>query len=412
VSRTVLLNAVLVDGTGGEPVDGASLVVEDGRIADISRRPVGGADRSIDCAGRTVLPGLIDCHVHIGALEENIIEQQRRYFASELALGMGSVLTQVLCQGFTTVRDAGGADAGFRRAVERGVVVGPRLLVSGRPLSQTGGHGDSRLATEPGGDPPASWPQVGMVKWIADGPDEVRKAVRENLRQGVDQIKVMASGGVMSPTDELTSVQYSLEELQVAVQTAAAAGSYVLAHAYTAAAIRNCVEAGVRSIEHGNFLDADTAALMAERGTFLVPTLVTYEKLYEEGERRGLPKESLEKAAQVYDAGLDGLRQAQQAGVSIASGSDLLGGWAVHKARELEIKAQVLGPMGAIVAATRTSAELLGLGQEVGTLEVGKHADLLVVDGDPLEDLSLLAQPRCLAVIMKGGVTYGDGLGG
>jgi imidazolonepropionase-like amidohydrolase len=399
-ASTAFVNAMIVSGTGVAPFAG-SVVMEGDRIVDVldgGRAPV--ASRTVDCGGRALLPGLIDAHVHLGALDVNITDQQRRYFDSEMALRMGRALTDLLDQGFTTVRDAGGADAGFRRAVAQGVLAGPRLLVSGRPLSQTGGHGDRRAQTEYA---PARGARVGLAPRVADGPDQVRRAAREELRRGADQIKVMAGGGVMSPTDRLEATQYSLAELRAAVEVARAAGSYVLAHAYTPDAIRVCVEAGVRSVEHGNLIDAATARLMAERGVFLVPTLVTYEKLHEEGERHGLSRENLDKLATVIGAGLESLRLARAAGVRIASGSDLLGPLVRHRGRELAIKAQVLGAMGAIEAATRTNAELMGLADEVGTVEPGKQADLIVVDGDPLDDPGLLGRPETLSVVVTAG---------
>jgi imidazolonepropionase-like amidohydrolase len=245
-----------------------------------------------------------------------------------------------------------------------------------------------------------------MVSNIADGVDEVRRAVRTQLRRGADQIKVMAGGGVASPTDRLESVQYRPDELSAAVAEAQAAGTYVLAHAYTPEAIRAAVEAGVRSIEHGNFLDDATASLMAARGTFLVPTFVTYEKLHEYGAERGLTAAQLAKLDLVLGSGLDGLRRAHQAGVRIASGSDLLGDLARYKTRELVIKASVLGAHAALVATTKTNAELIGIADEVGTIEPGKRADLLVVDGDPLADIGLLQDQDNLRVIVKAGEIY------
>lgn len=403
---TAFVNAAIIPATG-EPAFTGSVVIEGDRIVDVIEgggRPSATA-LTVDCAGRTLLPGLIDAHVHIGALDPDGREQQRRYFDSEASLLAGLNLAELLDQGFTTARDAGGADAGFRRVVERGAIAGPRLLVSGRPLSQTGGHADGRLATEHG-NVSACGAQVGMVPQIVDGADQVRWAVREELRRGADQIKVMAGGGVMSPTDRLEASQFSLDELRVAVETARAAGSYVLAHAYTPEAIQTSVAAGVRSVEHGNLIDAPTATLMAEHGVFLVPTLVTYEKLYEGGERIGLSKANLEKLAVVIDAGLDSLRIAQAAGVRIASGSDLLGPMARHRGRELAIKAQVLGPMGAIVAATRTNAELLRLDGQIGTVQPGKRADLIIVDGDPLADIELLGRPETTWAIVTDGRLY------
>lgn len=403
---TAFVDATIVTGTGDAPFPG-SVVIEGDRIVEVVEggAPSVATARTVDCGGWTLLPGLIDAHVHIGALDADGREQQRRYFDSEAALRAGRNLTQLLDQGFTTARDAGGADAGFRRAVEQGIVAGPRLLVSGRPLSQTGGHGDGRLATEHG-DVAACGAQVGMVPQLADGPDQVLRAAREELRRGADQIKVMAGGGVMSPTDRLEATQFSLSELQAAVGAARATGSYVLAHAYTPDAIQLAVAAGVRSVEHGNLLDAETARQLAAHGVFLVPTLVTYEKLYEEGERHGLSRANLDKLGIVIDAGLESLRIARSAGVKIASGSDLLGPMARHRGRELAIKAQVLGAMGAIVAATRTNAELLGLDGETGTVAPGKQADLIVVAGDPLEDLSLLGRPETTPVVVTGGRPY------
>jgi imidazolonepropionase-like amidohydrolase len=402
-ARVALVNAVIITGTGQDPAEGA-VVVEGDRIVDVTEGPgtPAGADVVVDCRGRSLLPGLIDAHVHIGALDVDIQQQQRRYFDSEAALLMGRALTRLLDLGYTTVRDAGGADAGFRRALEHGVVQGPRLLVSGHPLSQTGGHGDVRQRTEHG-DVAACGADIGLSCHVADGPDEVRRAVREELRRGADQIKVMASGGVMSPADRLESTQYSAEEIRVAVQTAEQAGSYVLAHAYTPASVQMCARAGVRSIEHGNLIDAETAALMAEHGTFLDPTLVTYERLYEEGEKHGVPAENLDKLQLVLDAGLDSLRLAQTAGVKIASGSDLLGPLAGALGREIALQAQVLGPYGAITAATSTNAELLRLDDELGTIAVGKLADMIVVDGDPLQEPGLLGRAEHLSVVMIGG---------
>jgi imidazolonepropionase-like amidohydrolase len=403
MSAAALVNAAVLTGTGRDPFEGA-VVVEGDRIVDIvdGLAAPSGVDLSIDCRGGTVLPGLIDAHVHIGALDVDIQQQQRHYFDSEAALLMGRALTRLLDLGYTTVRDAGGADAGFRRALERGLLPGPRLLVSGRPLSQTGGHGDVRDRTEHG-DVVGCGAQVGVSHVIADGPDEVRRAVREELRRGADQIKLMASGGVMSPTDRLESTQYSAEEIRVAVQTAGQAGSYVLAHAYTPAAIRMCVEAGVRSIEHGNLVDAQTAALMADRGVFLDPTLITYQRLYEEGDKHGVPAANLDKLQVVLDAGLDSLRLAKAAGVKIASGSDLLGPLAADLGREIAMQAQILGAHAAIIAATRTNAELLRLDDRLGTIAAGKQADLIVVDGDPLDQPALLGRAEHLSVIMIGG---------
>ena len=398
-------HATVLACTGADPVYDATVIVEGGVIKDIvtGARPAAGAGGEvIDCGGRMVMPGLIDAHVHVCSVEVDLAAQRRDYPTSLLAYATGKMISQALDQGFTTVRDAGGADWGMKEAVSRGLIPGPRMFVSGHPLSQSGGHGDSRTRAENYAGCGCG-AEIGMVPSIADGVDEVRRAVRTQLRRGADAIKVMAGGGVASPTDPLESTQYQPDELRAAVAEAEAAGTYVLAHAYSPAAIRNAVEAGVRSIEHGNFLDEPTAGLMAARGTFLVPTFVTYEKLHEQGRERGLTAAQLAKLDLVLGAGLDGLRRAQAAGVRIGSGSDLLGPLARYKARELAIKATVLGAHETLIATTRTNAELLGIGAETGTVEPGKRADLLVVDGDPLTDISVLQHSEHLMAIVQAG---------
>lgn len=394
-------NAFVLPCTGAEPLEGASVVVEDGVIREIVEGPAASGE-VIDCGGRTLMPGLIDAHVHVCSFDVEIGRQRRETPTSLVAYETAVRLRQTLAQGFTTIRDAGGADWGMKEAVARGLIAGPRMLVSGHPLSQTGGHGDGRTRAEDTVGCRCG-ARIGMVENIADGPDEVRRATREQLRRGADQIKIMAGGGVASPTDKLESLQYQPAELAAAVEEATAAGTYVLAHAYTPAAIRNAVEAGVRSVEHGNFLDEPTAALMAERGAYLVPTFVAYEKLYEEGKANGFAPEKLAKLDLVLGEGLDSLQRALAAGVRIGSGSDLLGPLARHKVRELAIKAKVLGAHETLIATTRTNAELLGVLSETGTLEPGKAADLLVVDGNPLDDIALLQNPENLRVIMQDG---------
>ncbi|HVX44779.1 MAG TPA: amidohydrolase family protein [Mycobacteriales bacterium] len=399
MSTTVFRNAVVLPCTGADPIEGGSVVVENGVIVDIGSGPASGTEYTVDCRGGTLMPGLIDAHVHVCSLDVEIARQQREYTTSLLAYATAKVIKDTLLQGYTTVRDAGGADWGMKEAIRRGLIPGPHLLVSGHPLSQTGGHGDARTRAQGCGCGAA----IGMIDNIADGVDEVRKAAREQLRQGVDAVKVMAGGGVASPTDPLESPQYQPDELRAIVAEASAAGTYVLAHAYTPASIANAVEAGVRSIEHGNLLDEPTAALMARSGAYLVPTLVTYEKLYEEGREYGLGAEKLAKLETVLGAGLEGLRRAVDAGVAIGSGSDLLGPLARHRSRELAIKAQVLGAHDTLIATTRTNAELLQIADVTGTIEVGKRADLLVVGGDPLADIAILQDIEALAVIMKSG---------
>jgi imidazolonepropionase-like amidohydrolase len=402
---TLLTNAFLIDCTGADPYERASVVVEGERIREVLQggaRPTGVYETAVDCAGMTLLPGLTDAHVHIGAVDVNILDQHREHPSNLVALMMARILEDTLRRGFTTVRDAGGTDWSFKAAVERGIVEGPRLLISDRPLSQTGGHGDWRRMSETQA-PEIFCPTAGMRSVVCDGVDEVRRAAREQLRLGADQIKVMASGGAMSPADELSATQYTLDELRAAVEVAASARTYVMAHAYNDGSVRNCLKSGVRSIEHGNLIDEETARLIAQSDAYLVPTLVTYEALSEEGGSYGVPEVVIRKINEARELGIRALRFAYEAGAKIASGSDLLGPLQERKARELEIKTEVMSPMESLVSATKTNAELFGMEDEIGTVEEGKLADLLVVDGDPLENIAVLQKPDNLKLIMKGG---------
>jgi imidazolonepropionase-like amidohydrolase len=389
-----------------------AVVVEAGRIADVvsadrCRVPAGAV--VIDCRGQTLMPGLIDAHVHVCAVDVNILELHRAYHPSLLVAKTFRILEETLQQGFTTVRDAGGADPGFRQAVEQGLVAGPRLLVAGNMITQTGGHADYRRPTETG--PPIDC-CAGMAATVCDGLDAVRKAVREQLRRGVDQIKVMAGGGAMSPSDEIDTTQFTVPEIQAAAEEARAVGKYVMAHVYSASSVANAVRGGVRSVEHGNLMTEESARLLREADVYLVPTLVTYEMLSEEGAKYGVPEFNIRKINVARERGFDALKLARQAGVKIASGSDLLGPMQRHKGRELALKAQVLSPMEALLSTTKVNAELLRLDHHLGTAEPGKLADLLVVRGNPLRDLTLFQDYRQnISLIMKEGRIYKNLLG-
>jgi len=403
----VFTNAYLIDCVGKEPVGGAAVVVEGERIRDVipSGRvgPLAGAVETVDLAGRTLMPGLTDAHVHVCAVEGNTAEQHRANPPSLVVAKALRRMEQALMQGFTTVRDAGGADYGFREAAASGLYPGPRMLVSGRVLSQTGGHGDKRRRAE--------WTEpvdccLGMVGVIADGPDEVRRAAREQLRHDVDHVKVMASGGAMSPGDELDTTQYTVEEMQVAVDEARAAGKYVLAHAYSSSAVRNALRAGVRSIEHGNLINEAGAREIRRAGAFLVPTMVTYEAIWREGKTYGIGDHQLAKINMAREKSVEGLTHAYRVGCKIGSGSDLLGDMQAQRAAELSLKGQVMKPMDVLLSATRVNADLFRMERDIGSVEPGKFADLIVVKGDPLRDLTLFQNPNNLELIMKGGVTF------
>ena len=407
MSITVFTNAFVIDCTGAEPVEGAAVVVEDDTIKDVARHGAVGAlpgpVTTLDCKGATLMPGLTDAHVHICAITENITDQHRYYPASYIAARAMRRAEECLMRGFTTARDAGGADYGFRLALEEGHFPGPRLLVSGNYLSQTGGHGDKRRRAE-WIDPVGCC--VGMVGSIADGVDEVRKAAREQLRRDVDQIKIMASGGAMSPSDELDTTQYTVAEMRAAVEEAQAVGKYVLSHAYSDSAVRRAIEAGVRSIEHGNLIREGAAKAIKEAGAFIVPTMVTYEAIYREGKRYGIGDHQIQKIDLARQQSVQGLTYAYRAGCKIGSGSDLLGDMMSQRAVELELKAQVMTPMEVLLSATRVNAELFRMQDKIGSVEPGKYADLLVVAGNPLKNLRVLQNQDSLRLIMKGGRVY------
>ncbi|MFK7965080.1 MAG: amidohydrolase family protein [Burkholderiaceae bacterium] len=411
-SAVLFSNATLVDGTVAEPRPGFHLLVEDDRIKEISDKPIQfGQDdlRKIDLAGATLMPGLIDAHVHVKATVMSL-GSLNNIPSTYLFAGAANIMEDMLMRGFTTVRDAAGADRGLADAVEHGLMVGPRLFVSGLALSQTGGHADFRSPTESAAVVTcACQVNTQQLGRIADGVDECRRAARDELRKGAHQLKIMAGGGVASPTDPIQNTQYSIEEITAIVDECKAWHTYALAHAYTPAAIQRAVRCGVRSIEHGNLIDAETAALMAEHDVFHVPTGITYIALNKHGRELGMPEVSMGKLQEIIDAGLQAVETTRDAGVSIGHGSDLLGITHEYQADELSLKAEVLGNHGAIKSATLTNARLLQREGELGELVVGAKADLLVVNGDPIKDLGLLQnQGRHMPLIMRDGQIFKD----
>jgi imidazolonepropionase-like amidohydrolase len=407
MSALILKNATIIDGTGAEPIPNGTVIVEGERIKEVLSGSPGMVPSNatlLDCRHQTLMPGLIDAHVHAGAVDANILEQQRKYFPSLLVIRTLKVIKEALDQGFTTIRDAGGIDPGFREATAQGLIPGPRMFVCGFPLSQTGGHGDFRLPTEVYS--PVAY-VAGLATRVCDGVDQVRRNVRDLLRQGVDHLKVMAGGGAMSPSDEIDTSQYSLEELKAVVFEAEAVGKYVMAHVYSSRSIRNSVAAGIRSLEHGNLLDEESAKTIKGAGAYLVPTLVTYEMISRMGKDLGIPENNIRKINEARERGLEALAIAHRVGVKIASGSDLLGPMQIYKGMELELKARVLGPMGAIVATTKTNAELLRKEKDLGTVEAGKLADLILVHGDLLKNIELVQDyQNKITLIIQGGKIY------
>ncbi len=353
----------------------------------------------IDISGKTIMPGLIDAHVHVGNIAVSMA-QTAKLPPAVYVHQVSRILESDLNLGFTTLRDAGGLDSGFRLAIDQGLIKGPRLLLSINPLTPTGGHFDQR---GPYDDQPKPRNSLGIYAEICDGADAVRRAARQVIRRGADQVKLAADGGVTSPSDVPGQWQFTVAELKAAVEIATAAGKNVMAHAYGSQAIVNCIEAGVRSVEHGNLMDAATADRLAVSGTYYVPTLTVYHVLAHEG-RAELDSHYADKLEMVRHKALTALKHAYRAGVKIGSGSDIIGPYQELKGRELALKAQVMTPMEAIQAATRTNAELIGLIDSIGTLEPGKMADLIVVDGNPLDDLSLLERGhQSVVLVMKAG---------
>lgn len=401
--RTVLFQqANVINTRTGEILGNHDVLIEGNRIKEVGPHAIkANADTTINVKGRFLMPGMCDAHVHVTAVTPSFA-QLNEMSPSYVTARSSHILRGMLHRGFTTVRDAGGADYGIADAISEGYLEGPRLLFSGQALSQTGGHGDFRSK---GNDGEISCPScAGRLGKICDGVDQVRKAAREELRKGATQIKIMASGGVASPTDHIENTQFSVEELRAIVEEAAAARTYVMAHAYTPRAIKRAVENGIRSIEHGNLIDEETADVMKQHGAFLVPTLSTYHTLYQYGRDNGVPEAYREKLAFVKDAGLRALEIAHRKGLKIAYGTDLLGNLHEYQALEFAIRSEVQRPLDIIQSATVYCAELFNLVGMVGVIEEGALADILVVDGNPLENLLLLQeQGKHFSVIMKDG---------
>ncbi len=384
-------------------VDGIHVLVEGELIKEVADRPIAatGAAR-IDLKGRTLMPGLIDAHIHIVMSEVNIHHLDG--VPLTLLAAKGSVSARaMLRRGFTSVRDTGGADYGMKAAIDTGLFEGPRLFIAGMPISQTGGHGDFRKRTQAGFEC-ACCSGLAYTARVADGVPEMLRAVRDELRKGADHIKIMVSGGVASQADPLESLQYRMDEIEAAVEEATRWGTYVCAHAYAAEAIRRAVTAGVRTIEHGNLIDEPTAKLMADRKAYIVPTLVAYDALKRRGADYGLSVYSLEKNEIVLKAGLKSLEIARAAGVKIGFGSDLLGQLQNDHGREFLIRSEVMKPQEIIRSATLVNAEIVRQTGKLGEISAGAFADMLVVDGDPYRDLGVFQDEGArIPAIMKGG---------
>ena len=408
MAAVIFANCAILDGTRQEHREDHHVLIEDRLIREVSDRPIkSGAAETVDLKGCTLMPGLIDAHVHVIAVDQ-VLARLSEQPVSLIILQAARLLETMLQRGFTTIRDAGGADGGLAQAVEDGLVRGPRIFPSGQALSQTGGHGDLRPRTRSVSVVACACCEGGSgLARIADGVAECRRAARDELRKGATQIKIMASGGVASPYDPVWNLQYSEAEVRAIVEEAQAWHTYVMAHAYTPEAIRRSIDFGVRSIEHGNLIDRPTAEHVAGADAFVVPTLVTFDALHRFGRELGFPEASLAKLGDVREAGLRSLGILQAAGVRIGFGTDLLGAMHRHQSREFVIRAEAMAPFDVIRSATSVNAELLNRSGEIGVVAPGARADLIVVDGNPLADISLLdGQGEHLTHIMKEGVFY------
>lgn len=399
--RTVIENGTLFDTESLSFTGEAALVIEEGLITDIvSKAPQ--ADLKIDARGQYVIPGFIDAHIHL-RLATMDFRKLSQWSEVEFGLHMARLATETLQRGFTTVRDLGGDVEGIIRAIRSGVLEGPRITRAGRMISQTGGHGDAEGGARPVPDCACQMRHTAFGI-VADGVDAVRKAARHNLRDGSDFLKIHVSGGVATPSDPLDCTQYTADEIAAVVAEARNRRTYVAAHAYTPEAIALAVEEGVHSIEHGNLIDRAAAEAMTRKGAVMVPTLATYEAMFEFGAALGLPAVNREKNKAVYDAGLASLEIARAAGVTLGFGTDLIGETQNRQNREFAIRAEVEPARDILRALYQVNAKLCRLEGKVGTLKPGAFGDVVIARQNPLENIRTLAEPEtALSHVLKGG---------
>jgi imidazolonepropionase-like amidohydrolase len=401
--RLAIRAARLIDGRGGAPLLNAVIIVDSTRITAVGARlPIPSGTRVIDLGNATVLPGLIDCHTHVtGGNPGDYYESLFRRSPIDYAVASPTFARRTLEAGFTTVRDVGSGefiDVALRRAIDSGLVVGPRMRVATLAIGSTGGHNDI-VGFSP-------YIKFGQFSGLADGVDEIRKLVRFEVKNGADVIKLVASAGVLSEEQSVGAPQYSQEEMNAAVQEAAQWGRKVAAHAHGAEAIKRAVRAGVASIEHGSLLDDEGIRLMKERGTYLVADIYNDDYILSEYKRLNFPEKILDKERQVGKQQRENFRRAARAGVKIAYGTDA--GVYPHGWNGKQFAFMVrygLTPMQAIQSATTSAADLLGWADQVGAVVPGLYADLIAVDGDPLSDITELERVK---FVMKGGIVYKD----
>jgi imidazolonepropionase-like amidohydrolase len=407
MTQTLFTNATLVLDGFTELQPSFNVLVKDSRIVSVSAKPINAPEAAvIDVGGRTLIPGLIDAHAHITGL--SLTPKNIAYPAAEIAIASANYLRNCLMDGYTTIREAGGADHATARLLAEGHIIGPRLFYSGKALTQTGGGADFRTPDEEI-DPCGHVGPFSNMSVIADGTDEVRKAAREELRKGATQIKLFASGGVVFPAEgHATRYEFAAEELSAAVEEAQARGTYVMAHVYTDEGVRRCLRAGVRSIEHANFVSEDTVAMMAACGAFYVPTFISLVQRVESANETHLPEAIVENLQRTIACGRQVYGWARKHKVPVGFGTDLWGPDAQKsQLREFEMRQDLDTPADILRSATVTNAELLMAKGTLGTVAEGAYADLLIVEGNPLADLGVLMNPqKNLKFIMKDGVVY------
>ena len=398
----VFSNCALFDGVSDEIREGMHVAVEGDRIKEVSERPIriDGADE-VDCTDKYVVPGLIDLHFHAYSVSFEL-QKLDRMPKSLLASYAAKHLEDAAQRGFTTVRDPGGGDVGLALAIERGLIRGPRFLYGGKALSQTGGHGDLRLGIE---EEPCNCAYSGAFTRVVDGVDEVRKAARDELRKGADHIKVFISGGVASPTDPVWMPQFTDDELRAVVEEAETRRKYVVAHCHTDDGARRCVATGIRSIDHASQVSESTAKLIAEAGAYTVPTLAVVHEILENGAAAGMSPDSLAKVSGLLESMHASVETCRRAGVKIGLGTDIFG-TQFHdmQASEFRFRAAVDKPVDILRSATSINAEIVQREDHLGKVESGYMADLVVLNGNPLDDLSIFERYRSeMPVVMRGG---------
>jgi imidazolonepropionase-like amidohydrolase len=402
---TVFTNTQIFDGTTNALIAGKSVFVEGDKITEVSDRPANPGDGEvIDCNGRTLMPGLIDAHIHAYAQSVNFYDNVSSP-ESLAACWASHMLGRMLDRGFTAVRDTGGADYGLFLGLERGWIRGPRLYYCGKAISQTGGHGDFRnphhcdnhlLACGCG--------SVNVIAVVVDGVDAIRKVVRENLFRGANFIKFAGSGGVSSTGDALESIQFSDEEVLTIVDEVERHGAYCTAHIHPDKALKRAIKLGVHCIEHGTLIEADTARMAADAGTFIVPTMAVIWALSVEGEKLGYPPQSLKKLELVKNEAVARLQHMKDAGVMVGYGTDLLGTTERFQLEEFTLRSPIYSNFDLLCQATSNNAQIIGAKGKLGVIAADAYADLLVVDGNPLADIGVLTKDgSTLDLIMSRG---------